>query len=110
MPCDYYEITELSIVYKDETIDSIEIGRTPYYYTDISGDGKYSNTLEQPLVLYDNGDWIETDVEFEYTLKYNHFLIMFNKNIPNIQKITKKQFNVDRLIIQVEPTTGGGLV
>lgn len=96
--CDYYEITQLVVEYKDGKTDYIDIQREPYYYVDISGENTCSNMLDEPLIIFDNCDWVTTDIELEYKQKYNLFLVMFNKNISNIQKITKKQFNIHRIV------------
>lgn len=99
MNCDYYKITQLVVDYKDGKTEFVDIQREPCCFKDNnSNNNDCSNTIEDSLVIFDNCEWVTTDINVENKQKYYPTLVLFKKNISNIQKITKIQFNVYKIV------------
>ena len=104
MCCDYYEITELRIKYKNGQTDYIDVNKEKYKFADDIGSvfdntqcksqSKYWNKLNENLVLFDNEKcWHSKD----YEMKYGWLVLMNSVNIHDVETIILAQFNIDTI-------------
>ena len=98
MCCDYYEITELRIKYKNGQTDYIDVNKEKYKFADDTDhckkQSKYWNKLNDNLVLFDNKKgWHIKD----YEMKYGWLVLMNSVNIHDVETIILAQFNIDTL-------------